>query len=84
MKGEGKVTFKTCLYKYQRYAVVAVMLRRMRRVSPINSCHTLLVSDDGDTISEANNTSLHQTPQLIHFTLYFTVCVECARCLSYL
>ena len=45
------------------------MLRRMRRVSPINSCHTLLVSDDGDTISEANNTSF--TSNTTTFTFHF-------------
>ena len=40
-------------------------------MSPINSCHTLLVSDDGDTISEANNTSFtSNTTFTFHFIFH--------------
>lgn len=56
------------------------MAGRMGRVSPINSCHTLLVSDHGDTISESDNKALTSNNTTLHFTLG-SVCSECARCL---
>ena len=52
------------------------------RVSPINSCHTLLVSDHGDTISESDNTATTSNNPTLHFTLS-SVCSESARCLTY-
>ena len=61
-------------------ALVAVMARRMGRVSPINSCHTLLVSDHGDTISESDNTTPTSNKTTLHFTLG-SVYSESARCL---
>ena len=40
-------------------------------MSPINSCHTLVVSDDGDTISEANNTTFtSNTTFTFHFIFH--------------
>ena len=49
------------------------------RVSPINSCHTLLVSD---TISESDNTATTSNSTTLHFTPS-SVCSESARCLTY-
>ena len=52
------------------------------RVSPINSCHTLLVSDHSDTISESDNTATTSNSTTLHFTPS-SVCSESARCLTY-